>query len=57
MLEIKENILCFQYMFFYIFVKISLIFLRLVLINLPDEDDRQFLVKVMDYWKKNQYGR
>lgn len=52
MLEIKENILCFQYMFFYIFVIISLIFLRLVLINLPDEDDRQFLVKVMDYWKK-----
>ena len=52
MLEIKENILCFQYMFFYIFIIISLICLRIAVINLPDEDDRQFLVKVMDYWRK-----
>ncbi len=52
MLEIKENILCFQYMFFFIFVIISFIDMRLIFKNLPDEQKLLFLEKAMDYWKK-----
>jgi hypothetical protein len=52
MLEIKENILCFQYMFFFIFVIISFIDMRLIFKNLPDEQKMLFLDKAMDYWKK-----
>ena len=52
MWEIKENILCFQYMFFYILVIISLIYLGLVLKNFPEEDSIESLKQVMDYWKK-----
>ena len=52
MLEIKENIHCFQYMFFYIFIIYSFIYLRLLSKNLPDEDEIEFFIKVMEYWKK-----
>jgi hypothetical protein len=52
MLEIKENILCFQYMFFFIFVIISFIDMRLIFKNLPDEQKMLFLDKAMEYWKK-----
>ena len=52
MLEIKENIFCFQYMFFYIYSILSLVYLRMVIKNLPDDSQQQFLVKAMDYWKK-----
>lgn len=52
MVEIKENIQCFQYMFFYIFLIFSFVFMRLIRKNLPNEDDKKFLIKAMDYWKK-----
>jgi len=52
MLEIKENIICFQYMFFFIFIIISFIDMRLIFKNLPDEQKLLFLDKAMDYWKK-----
>jgi hypothetical protein len=52
MVEIKENITCFQYMFFYIFLIISFIYLRLLSKNIPNEDERNFFIKSMEYWKK-----
>ena len=52
MFAIKENILCFQYMFFFIFIIISFIDLRLIFKNLPDKQKMLFLEKAMDYWKK-----
>ena len=52
MVEIKENITCFQYMFFYIFLIISFIYMRLLSKNIPNEDERNFFIKSMEYWKK-----
>ena len=52
MYEIKENIYCFQYMFFYIFVIYSLIYILILFKNLPPKEDVNFLIKAMDYWKK-----
>ena len=52
MLEIKENIHCFQYMFFYIYLIFSIIYLSVLFKNLPEESDMVFLIKVMDYWKQ-----
>ena len=52
MVEIKENVQCFQYMFFYIFIIISFIYLRLLAKNIPSEDDINFFLKVIEYWKK-----
>ena len=52
MYEIKENIYCFQYMFFYIFVIYSLIYILILFKNLPPKKDVNFLIKAMDYWKK-----
>ena len=49
MVEIKENITCFQYMFFYIFLIISFIYLRLLSKNIPNDDDRNFFIKAMEY--------
>ena len=52
MVEIKENIRCFQYMFFYLFISYSFIYLRIISKNSPEETNKEFLLKVMDYWKK-----
>ena len=54
MIEIKENIYCFQYMFFYIFAVFSLIYYLLLSKNIPNDSDSDygFLIKAMDYWKK-----
>ena len=50
-MEIKENIHCFQYMFFYIYMIYSIFYIIIIFKNIPN-DDREFLVKAMDYWKK-----
>ena len=50
-MEIKENILCFQYMFFYIYMIYSLFYILIIFKSIPN-DEREFLVKAMDYWKK-----
>ena len=52
MVEFKENMHVFQYMFFNVFIIYSFIYLRLLSINSPKESDLEFLIKVMDYWKK-----
>ena len=52
MAAIKENIHCFQYMFFFIFLIYSFIYFRVLSKYLPDEDEVSFLRKAMDYWKK-----
>ena len=52
MVEIKENIQCFQYMFFYIFLIFSFIYFRLVSKNIPDESELDFFSKIKNYWKK-----
>ena len=52
MIDIKENIHCFQYMFFFFFLIFSMIYLSILNKYLPPEDDRDFLIKAMDYWKK-----
>ena len=52
MVEIKENVQCFQYMFFYIFLIISFIYWRLLSKNIPNKDDIKFFLKVIEYWKK-----
>ena len=52
MIEIKENIYCFQYMFFYIYVIYSIVYLSILFKNLPEKKDVNFLIKAMDYWKK-----
>lgn len=52
MVEIRENINCFQYMFFYIYIIFSFVYMRLLIKNIPGEDDINFFVKIADYWKK-----
>lgn len=52
MAAIKEDLNCFQYMFFYIFIIISFVYLSLTLKNLPNKYTKEFLIKAMDYWKK-----
>ena len=49
MIEIKENIYCFQYMFFYIYVIYSIVYLSILFKNLPEKKDVNFLIKAMDY--------
>ena len=52
MVEIKENIRCFQYMFFYLFISFSFIYLRIISKNSPEENVKEYLVKITEYWKK-----
>ena len=52
MFEIKENIYCFQYMFFYLFIIYSLFYISILFKNLPPKKDVNFMMKVMEYWKK-----
>ena len=52
MFEIKENIYCFQYMFFYLFIIYSLFYISILFKNLPQKKDVNFIIKVMEYWKK-----
>ena len=52
MYEIKENLYCFQYMFFYVFIILSLFYISILTHNLPKKKDIDYLIKVMDYWKK-----
>ena len=52
MVSIKENLQCFQYMFFYFFIVYSFIYFRLLAINSPEERHQEFIIKVMEQWKK-----
>ena len=49
MFEIKENIYCFQYMFFYLFIIYSLFYISILFKNLPQKKDVNFIIKVMKY--------
>ena len=39
-------------MFFYMFIMYSLFYISILVKNLPAEEDINFLIKAMDYWKK-----
>ena len=52
MVEIKENIKCFQFTFYFIYIVFSFIFYRLLSKNLPDGDQDALLQKLTNYWKK-----
>ena len=51
MVEIKENIKCFQFTFYFIYIVFSFIFYRLLSKNLPDGDQDALLQKLTNYWK------
>ena len=52
MVEIKENIKCFQFTFYFIYIVFSFIFYRLLSKNLPDGDQDALLQNLINYWKK-----